>query len=214
MLCERFRLAFKYQLAKLLHVIHRFAPKAGFSPLTPLLSFTEIQTRAQVLPDPVIATDILQSTVLAFASTAEGEELALRGVSHDAEAIIARVQAAFLQASGATSDVVASSSKGPSGEAFHRLCHSARLSAFRRAQTPRDLILEYCAAGQKLNALKSIRFLPPSDPRRGDTSAFAKYPQSQISQFRIAQFCYGSRCSMAAELLAIMPISPEKIAPC
>ena len=162
-LAERFKLDFKHALQKLLPVIHWFTFQGWFQPFEiSLLSFAEIQARANVLPAPSIATDIWEEDVLDFASTEESAYLSLRGVSHSAEAIILGAQASSLAASTSTTDVVSLSLKAPTKEAFDRLGPCARLSAFRKSNTPRDSILEFCQAGSKLNALKSIRLSLPS----------------------------------------------------
>ena len=145
--------------------------------------------REKTLPDPKIATDLWKSAALAYASTAENSELSLRGVFHEAEAIITRPRAASLEDSTAARDFSEAALSDITQTDFLRMGPAARLEAFRASGTPKDLLLTFCQAGQKLNALKSIR--------------------CSIPCFSSALRCYFSFCELTA--LPASPVSERAI---
>ena len=164
-LSARFRLDTRYTLKKLIPVVHWCALQGWFQPFElSVLSFTEIQMRAEILPGPLISNDLWKADVLAYAPTNDSAELSLRGASHEAEAITARVRAASLESSTATSDLSAAIRPDMRASDFLWMGPCDRLKAFRAANTPRDSPRSFCQAGQRLNALKSIKGSLPSFP--------------------------------------------------
>ena len=157
LLVARFEIDIKFPLHLLLPVIHWMVLQGWVEPFQlAIISMSELKMRAAVLPRPELAFGDWAAAVLVFAIPGDSSELALRGVSSDAETPIARFPAAPKDAHLAI----------PSGKLIRnpdapRIGPCDRHKTPRATRVPQDKILQYCATGMRRNALRPIQISTP-----------------------------------------------------
>ena len=157
LLVGRFELDLKFSLHLPLPVVHWVVLQGSVEPFQlAIISMADLKMRAAVSPRPELAFDVWKADVLAFAIPGDSSDLALRGVSYDAEDPIARFPAAPKESRLATpSDRLIRKPSAPS------IGPCAKLKALRATRVPRTR--SPCTArrvcGRTLCVLYSFRCL-------------------------------------------------------